>query len=73
MSVVVGELACTIGTIRNTLEPSVLSELAYNKMLLFQPLAFISSFYFYVNIGNMRTRIIPLKIHFSIIHASKCD
>ena len=41
-------------------------------MFVFFPLqsfvnAFISSFYFYVNIENMRTRIIPLNISFSIV------
>ena len=56
-------------------------QLAYNKILYkyieiihvyFFPLqslvnTFISSFYFYVNIGNMHTRIIPFNNHFSIV------
>ena len=58
-------------------------------LIIFFPLqspvnAFISSFYFYVNIENMPTRIISLNISFSIVknmwkaeadfnHASKRD
>ena len=78
VSVLVGELACTIVAIRNTLEHTILPELAYGKILdniyinypsilyFFSSAilvnAFISSFYFYVNIGNIRARIIRFSI-----------
>ena len=76
MSVVVGELACTTVAIRNTLEHNVPFEISYDKILdkiyinypyLFFSSAilvnaFISIFYFYVNIANIRTSIIRFSI-----------